>query len=497
MIDTELTRGLRVLLVDDDIVDRMAVVRALAGLGAGIVVTEVDTALQAVDALRTADALRDTRFDCLLSDLHMPGHDGAWLLAEVGARGFDVPVIVLTGQGDEQTAVAMMKAGAMDYLSKATISSERLASTLQHVIRVHRAEREARRAQDRLTLALDATGLGTWDLDPLTRELTLDARARELHGVEQEGPLPFDGALPATHPADRAEVAAAMAHAMDPSSGGHYQGDHRLASGDDPVERWVRVTGQVTFANGRPARFVGTVQDVTALRLRLQFEQQLVGIVSHDLRNPISAMIMGAQILRERVTADSGLAPTIGRILSSGERATRLIRDLLDFTQATTGHGIPVYRRPADLHLVCGHCVDEIGVNHPRRRIEHVTSGSGEGSWDPDRMGQVVGNLMRNALTYSPPDSPITVRSLGEVDLEPDRVRIEVHNENLAGPIPPEVRASLFQPYRRGAGKHEPERSIGLGLFIVCQIVVAHGGSVEIHSTEQDGTTFRVELPRR
>jgi PAS domain S-box-containing protein len=494
LIHIELTRGLRVLLVDDDEVDRMAVIRALRQLGAGVDVTEAESALAAIEFLRTE------LFDCVISDLDMPGHDGAWFMAQVKAQGVEVPFVVLTGQGDEQLAVALMKAGATDYVPKTTISASRLGHVLQHAIRVHRAECEAQRAQERLHLALGATGLGIWDIDLRTRELSCDPRCREIYGVAAEDTLSLEQALAAMHVEDHTLVRARAVQALDPASGGRYEGEHRVIGISDSVERWVHATGQVYFIESRPVRFVGTVQDVTTQKLektaawhRLEFEQLLIGIVSHDLRNPISAMMMGAQIITAKAPPDSALTSTGARILSSGARAMRLIRDLLDFTQVRIGHGLPVDKQPCDIHAVCQQALDECGLSHPDRKIILEKHGPGEGLWDPDRIGQVIGNLTRNAVSYSPAATPITVRCIGSAD----RVELEVHNHNLGDPIAPDVLATLFQPFRRGEKKYDAARSVGLGLFIVREIVVTHGGAVYVHSTAEDGTTFRVELPRQ
>jgi phosphoserine phosphatase RsbU/P len=483
--------GARVLVVDDDEVDQMLVRRALKRIGAEFVVT---TATSAAEALAT---LRRTPVDCVLSDLHMPGDDGAWLLERVRTEGLDVPVVVLTGQGDEGVAVALMKAGAADYVPKDTLSPERLAAALRHAIRFHRTEREARRTRERLALALEATGLGTWELDPKTGSVSRDARCNAVYGREETSDVgTVEDAFGDVHPEDRASVEAAMAQALDPASDGRFRSDHRLPPGRG--ERWVRAEGRVYFLDRSPVRFVGTAQDITRQRTeeldarrRIEFEQQLIGIVSHDLRNPVSAMILGAQLVSKRVPAGSPLAETAGRILSSGDRAARLIRDLLDFTQVRTGRQLPLDLRPADVHTVCAVTVDELSVNYPSRTVLRSSEGDGQGWWDPDRIGQIVGNLLRNAITYSPEGSPVSVRSVGGSD----QVTIEVCNDNRAGPIPEEIRATLFQPFQRGERRFDSERSVGLGLFIVSEIVAGHRGSVHLRS-DTSGTTFLVRLPR-
>ncbi|UQA56434.1 sensor histidine kinase [Polyangium aurulentum] len=491
MNDSETPTRLRVLLVDDDTVDRMAIVRALGKLDPGIEVRQVASSDAALEELRGGP------FDCVISDLHMPGRDGAWLLAAIKREGLDVPFVVLTGQGDEQTAVALMKAGAADYAVKAAISPSGIGNILRHAVRVHRAEREARIVQERLTLALEATALGIWDWYPRADDLRCDARCKALFGLPPDAPLSYAEGRAAIHPEDMLGWQAALTAALDPAGGGRYESEFRIIGIADRQERWVRASGQVFFKDGAPVRVVGTLLDVTArrreemlARRRLEFEQQLIGIVSHDLRNPIAAMVTGAAILRQALPADSPLKRTAARVASSGERATRLIRDLLDFTQARTGSGIPIARREADIHLVCKHAVDEVAFNNPGREIVHRAEGEGRGAWDPDRISQVVDNLTRNAVSYSPPGSVVTVRSRDDGA----RVLVEVHNQGT--PIPEDVLPTLFEPFKRGERKQDPDRSIGLGLFIVREIVSAHGGEVTVRSTAAEGTTFSLDLPR-
>jgi signal transduction histidine kinase len=226
-------------------------------------------------------------------------------------------------------------------------------------------------------------------------------------------------------------------------------------------------------------------------RARADFEQQLIGIVSHDLRNPLNAMLLSASALLRREDTDARSLRALSRIVSSGERATRLVRDLLDFTQARLGNGIPLQRRPMNLHQVARGVVEEVRAAHPERDLRLETEGDGEGLWDPDRLAQVLTNLASNAVAYSPAESAIRVRVRGGV--RGGEASLEVHNGGP--PIPAALQPQLFEPYRRGEGPGDAG-SIGLGLFIVCQVVRAHGGRVEVHSTEADGTTFRVHLPR-
>jgi PAS domain S-box-containing protein len=227
-------------------------------------------------------------------------------------------------------------------------------------------------------------------------------------------------------------------------------------------------------------------------RRQAEFEQQLIGIVSHDLRNPVSAILMSAQMLLKQEGLEERALRGASRILSSAERASRLIGDLLDFTQARLGGGIRIQRRPTSIHELTRQVLEESQAAWPERDLHVSQSGDGQGEWDPDRLAQVVTNLVTNALRYSPTDTPVQVSTRAEVEA----VLLEVHN--LGRPIPPELLPHLFEAMKRGAqGVERSGRSVGLGLYIVDQIVRAHGGTVSVQSTEGEGTTFTVVLPRR
>jgi signal transduction histidine kinase len=224
---------------------------------------------------------------------------------------------------------------------------------------------------------------------------------------------------------------------------------------------------------------------------RAEFEQHLIGIVSHDLRNPLAAITLSATTLLRGTELEERQRKSLGRIFSAAERANRMIRDLLDFTKARLGGGLPIQRAPLDFHALSRQVVDEFQVSHPERVIQFEQRGDGQAVWDGDRMAQVLTNLIGNALHYSPPGTPIRVKAHGEAEAGV----FEVHNEGA--PIAAELLPRLFQPMQRGEPVGDKaSRNVGLGLYIVDHIVRAHGGRVEVCSREGEGTTFRVRLPR-
>jgi PAS domain S-box-containing protein len=226
------------------------------------------------------------------------------------------------------------------------------------------------------------------------------------------------------------------------------------------------------------------------LKERAEFEQQLIGIVSHDLRTPISAITLGAALLLRSKDLGPRHVSAVSRILTSSERAHRLISSLLDFTQARAGGGLPLQYHSVDLSEFVSLTVEEVRLVHSGRDIQLETSGEVRGEWDPDRVAQLVTNLLNNALAHGVETGAVRLR----VQAEPESVRLTVHNQGQ--PIPPETLPRLFEPLQRGGGADRNSGSIGLGLYIVKQIVLAHGGTVDVHSSLEEGTTFTVRLPR-
>jgi signal transduction histidine kinase len=222
---------------------------------------------------------------------------------------------------------------------------------------------------------------------------------------------------------------------------------------------------------------------------RVELDQLLVGIVSHDLRNPLAAIQVAARTLLEFERLEPTAERSVSRIVSAATRAERLIRNLLDLTEARLGSGIAVVPQRVDLTQVALAVMDELHATFSDRRIDFHAPGPVHGTWDADRMGQVISNLVTNAVHHGG-GSAVEVR----VTAEGDAALLEVHNDGP--PIPPEVLPRIFfEAMQRGADRRGG-MGVGLGLFIVDQIARAHGGTVEVTSTAEQGTTFRLRVPR-
>ncbi|WP_239014458.1 sensor histidine kinase [Archangium violaceum] len=227
------------------------------------------------------------------------------------------------------------------------------------------------------------------------------------------------------------------------------------------------------------------------LRRAAEFRERFLGIVSHDLRNPLNAILLSATTLMCSEDLPARHLKAVRRVVTSTERMARMIGELLDFTRGRLGGGIPVSPQPMNLRHLVRHVMEELEAGHPGRELHLEAEGDFQGAWDPDRLAQVVGNLGKNALDYSPEETPVrfTLRDEGE------SVVLEVNNGGT--PIPAEQLATIFEPFRRltRASPH-PASGLGLGLYIIESIVRGHGGTISVRSSAEEGTTFTVRLPR-
>ena len=221
------------------------------------------------------------------------------------------------------------------------------------------------------------------------------------------------------------------------------------------------------------------------LRAVAEFREMFIGVVGHDLRNPLGSIVMSAGVLLERGRLDERDAEAVARIIRSSQRMTRMISQLLDLTQARLGGGLLIERKPTDLREVFRNVVEQFEA-----AILPEVEGDVTGNWDQDRLGQVLSNLVRNAIEYATPGTAVIVKASA------DGADIVVEVINQGDAIPADVLPVIFEPFRRER-QHEKSATgnLGLGLYIARQIVLSHGGTLDAHSA--DGTTtFVMRLPR-
>ncbi len=244
----------------------------------------------------------------------------------------------------------------------------------------------------------------------------------------------------------------------------------------------------------RAAMAIENSEAHTALGRTLEFQERFAAVLGHDLRNPLAAIDMASGILAQRAKEanDATSSRILARIESSSRRMSRMIEQILDLTRSRLGGGLEMRPSSMDLCPMLTGIVNELRIAHPGRPIHLRCPPSMLGSWDRDRLEQVFSNLVSNAIHHGDAEKPISI----EVRPQGDGLRVDVHNEGP--PIPEELRAELFSPFRRGSKDSRTARTagLGLGLFISREIVVAHAGTLEAQSSSAEGTTFQVTLPR-
>lgn len=227
---------------------------------------------------------------------------------------------------------------------------------------------------------------------------------------------------------------------------------------------------------------------------RLDRSRQLfLAILGHDLHNPLTAIRMSAQLV-SRKNADLQSIEALSMIGTESEAMIKLIGDMIDFSSTWLGSPMPLNCEPVDLQILCREVVDGFRAAHPQRTLHFNPRGDLICNWDAARIRQVISNLLGNALQHGSPKGPVELSAA----LEGSTVVLSVHNEGA--PIPPEALPTLFDPLVRHATVESALRrapgSIGLGLYIVREIVNAKGGTITVNSTAQEGTTFTVRIPR-
>ena len=248
---------------------------------------------------------------------------------------------------------------------------------------------------------------------------------------------------------------------------------------------------------GKIVGVIGAATDITEqqrtqqqLTAELDFRERMMGILGHDLRNPLGTIVMGSDMLLRRPDVAAGVRDRLLRIRRAAGRMQEMIDTLLDFTRARFLGKVPVTRVPGALEEIAHVAVDEPRLVWPDHAIGLQVHGDSGGEWDPARIAQTITNLVGNAIAYGERGTPV------EIAIEGRGRDVELKVHNHGPPIPAELQPVLFEPFRRGVPEDRSPRGLGLGLYIVQQIVLGHDGTIGVDSTAHDGTTFTLHLPR-
>ncbi|WP_181298070.1 GAF domain-containing sensor histidine kinase [Pseudomonas sp. Q2-TVG4-2] len=218
-----------------------------------------------------------------------------------------------------------------------------------------------------------------------------------------------------------------------------------------------------------------------------ELREQFIALLGHDLRNPLSSIMSGAQLLLRRLKEPS-VSGIANHMLTAARRASRLVDDVLDFARGRLGNGIPLILRDcSNLRDVLTHIVSEMQSAHPQRLIEADIAPLDAVRCDSDRLAQLLSNLLANALTHGTADGSVSVSAR----IQAGEFILAVNNQGT--PILPERLSQLFQPYWREPSS--TQSGLGLGLYIANEIAISHGGRMQATSATETGTTFTFTMP--
>lgn len=480
------TRPLRLLVLEDSADDAELVLFELRRRGYQPIWTRV------WEPHTLREALQQHEWDIVISDYGMRGFTAPEALKIVRQQFPELPFIIVSGSVGEELAVDALKAGANDFFLKDSLT--RLPAAVAREVGEARLRRErgvALRQLEESEQKLRAlfhqmvVGIAQADLDK--RFVLVNARFAELVGRTTTEVLESSVAdiLQDHH----------CSESPDPETAAEY-------TRPDGSKLWLHCN--VSFVLDPQGEKVGTMfllQDLTQqkeaeqqrvalleeMQRTVRLSEMFVGVLGHDLRNPLTAILTAAQLLT--LTKDNNPA-IVGRLMRSASRMRRMIDDLLDFTRMRTGHGLPLSMSDVDLAALCHVAIEEVLGEDERSQARLEVYGDCGGRWDRERLLQLISNLTGNAMMHKKPGTPVVVRVDGR---EPDEIKLQVHNH---GEIPRRLLPLLFEPLREPTSAQGGSSGLGLGLYITREIAMGHGGGIVVRTSALEGTEFTVTLPR-
>lgn len=230
-------------------------------------------------------------------------------------------------------------------------------------------------------------------------------------------------------------------------------------------------------------------EQLDAMTQLLRTNEMFVAVLGHDLRNPLSAVVNTAEVLLQ-ISSEPRTLAAAQRIRNSSGRMSRMVDQLLDIARMRSGR-LELSPEPIELSTLCAHIIDEFEQPDQTKRVLLQCLGDTSGTWDADRLSQVLSNLVGNALQHGLPDCPVAVVVDGAAA---DEVAVSISN---AGSIPAQVQANIFQPFNFTQFRRDGGMGLGLGLYIAKELVRSHRGDMGVHCSAENQTVFRLTLPRK
>ena len=351
--------------------------------------------------------------------------------------------------------------------------------------------------EERLKLATEAAEIEWWDVAEGHGQLFWPPRVKAMFGISADVPVTMDDFYNGLHPDDRDRVAAAYSGAADPTRRELYDVQYRTIGKEDGVLRWIAAKGRGVFDETRRCiRVIGTAIDISRQKRAQQekfarqeeeavLREQFISVLGHDLRNPLAAIAAATRLLARYPEKSAEIALQIDR---SVIRMTNLTENLLDFARGRLGGGFFIERTSDEqLEPVLLQVISELRDVYSEREIAVDIYLRERVELDCHRIGQLLSNLLGNALSYGTASAPVQVRARAE------NGEFELSVTNSGATIEQAELERLFQPFFRGEARSRRE-GLGLGLYICSEIAKAHGGTLSV-SSENDITSFTLRVP--
>jgi PAS domain S-box-containing protein len=495
--------------MDDDEVDRLAVRRCVQQSGIAATLDEATSVPELMERLRAAS------YDCLLLDYHVPGVDSTALLREARRAVPETPVVMMTGRGDQEIAVELMKAGAADYLPKASLTSERLASSIRHALEIARAATARRRAEEEVrtqeahfrTLA-NAIPQLAWISEPDGRRSWYNDRWYEFTGLSFDDVRDF-GWHRIHHPDHLNRVREGQYASF--ARGEVWEDTYPLRRYDGVYRWFLSRAVPIRDESGRIVRWLGTNTDITEWKeaelererllvmeqesrtraeRAMKLREEILAVVAHDLRDPVHAIAMAAANLLELPLPQDQQMKQLVVMRRSAKRMDRLINDLLDVSRMDAGT-FAIRHGTVHLAALIEETMDAFELQAAPRRVHLTTELAGDVPpviGDRDRLAQVLANLVGNAIKFTPDGGSVRLRA-APLD---NGVRVSV--EDSGAGIPNDALPHVFDRFWQA--DRTSRSGAGLGLAIAKGIIDAHGGRIWAESSGGSGTTVHFTVPR-
>nr|WP_067058470.1 HAMP domain-containing sensor histidine kinase [Mucilaginibacter sp. L294] len=352
-------------------------------------------------------------------------------------------------------------------------------------------------SKERLKLAVDAAGLGTWDYNTLTGELIWDHRCKEMFNLSAKDPITYERFINLIHAGDKAKVDKALKNALAGNNGGEYDEEFRTLESTDKKFKWLKFKGKAYFdERGISYRFVGTSLDISVQKMLdeatielLKQKDDFMSIASHELKTPITSLKASLQLLDKMKNAPvpAMLTKLITVANKSMEKVNNLVEDLLNVSKLNQGQ-LHIHKSIFSIVDVIDNCCHDVRAEGIFT-IKTTGNKSLQVFADAGRIDQILVNFVNNAIKYAPQSKVIII------NIEKKDTMIKVSVSDKGPGIAPDMIPNLFDRYYRVDKSGSQYSGLGLGLYICAEIIKKLDGQIGVDSEVGKGSSFWFTLP--